>query len=98
MLTKNIIKNAQQFTNTLEIKNVTKQNAWQERIQKRCATHAKLTALCVCIVSMVGIGLKAIFSKWKKHEVQQQPKDYADKRWSDLDWATWLQNNRDKWD
>ena len=70
---------------------------WHTKIQKHIEITAKSVALCVCIVSMAAIGLKAIFCKSRNTEEAKQPKDYVEKRWSDSDWAMWLQSNKDNW-
>ena len=97
MMTKNTLKNAQQYTNIWEIKNVKKLKDWQEQTPRHIVIIAKLIALCACIVSMAAIGLKAIFCKSKNTVEAKQPKDFAEKRWSDSDWAMWLQSNKDNW-
>jgi hypothetical protein len=70
---------------------------WHTKIQKHIDTTAKSLALCVCIGSMAVIGLSRFFCKSKNTEEVQQPKDYEVPRWTDSDWAQWLENHRDNW-
>ena len=91
------MKNVLQYTNIWEIKNVKKLKDWQQQTPRHIVIIAKLIALCVCIVSMAAIGLKAIFCKSKNTEEAKQPLDFEKPRWNDLDWTKWIENNRDNW-
>ena len=62
---------------------------------KNIGTYARLKALCVCFISTVATGLKAIFTKSKKKEEVTQPVDYEKKHWHKYDWEKL--NSKDDW-
>ena len=97
MMTKNTLKNALQYTNIWEIKNVKKLREWQQQTPRHIVIAAKLTALCVCIVSLGLIGLSRFFCKSKPTVEAKQPLDFEKPRWNDLGWTKWIENNRDNW-